>query len=489
MKLLDKSINELKEKNDLMDALLDEQGRHLVNLLYATFKIAGMYEPNNNRYIEQASKLRQILKQIFEDEPDFTLTIKGGYLYLNGVRLKTDRDSETAMTYFLETWPKMGMSGLTFMQKLDPRELDKFVFSMNGFEYGEEREANFDTIKQRLNELGIENITVNRFSQEEEEEEDEDKYKAIRVKAKKTFFSAISVVHNNMNQVKNHNTINIAKTKRVVQNLIDVIIEDESALMEMTALRNFDDYTYVHSVNVCVLSLILGFNLGLDRRRLSNLGVGSLIHDIGKTKLPLELVNKPDSYDEYDWELMRRHPLYGVKFILKTRNVEETTARSASAIYEHHIAYDGSGYPDLLKKRLPTLFARIVAITDTFNAMSSGRIYHRKKNLPDEVMTNMVNRAGSAFDPILLKVFVNALGIYPVGTVVALSSNQVGIVTKGNPKDPENPKVKIVADEGGLLELDQVKVIDLSEEPEINVTRMIDGDKYNINHANYLDKF
>ncbi|UCE65964.1 MAG: HD domain-containing protein [Candidatus Zixiibacteriota bacterium] len=487
--MLNNSINELKDKNELIEALLDEQGRHLVNLLHATFKVAGMYEANNNRYIEQASKLRGILKQIFDDEADFSLAIKGGYMYLNGVRLKADRESEVAMTYFLERWPELGISGLTLTSGLDPRELDKFIFFMTGFESGENREENYDAIKSRLIELGIENIIPSRYSQEAEEPEDADKYRAIRAKAKKTFFSAVSVVHNTMNQAKSQNSVNIAKTKRVVQQLIDVIIEDESALMEMTALRSFDDYTYVHSVNVCVLSLILGHNLGLDRKRLSNLGVGALIHDIGKTKLPIDLVNKPDSYDEYDWELMRRHPIYGVKFLLKTRSVEETTARATSAVYEHHISYDGAGYPQLLKKRIPTLFARIVAVADTYNAMSSGRVYHRKKNLPDEVITNMANRAGSSFDPILLKVFINALGIYPVGTVVALSSNQVGIVTRSNPKDPENPKVKIVADESGLLELDQVKVIDLSKESGINVTRIIDGDKYNINNANYLDKF
>jgi len=487
--LLNKSLDEIKEKNDLLEALLDEQGRHLINLLHATFKIAGMYEANNNRYIEQAAKLRGILKQIFDDEPDFSLTIKGGYMYINGVRLKSDRDSEVGMTYFLERWPELGMSGLTFCDRLDHRELDKFIFCMTGFESGEKREENYDNIKNRFEELGIENIVPTRYSQEAEKPEDEDEYRALRAKAKKSFFSAISVVHNTMNQVKSHNSLNIARTKRAVQQLIDVIVEDESALMEMTALRNFDDYTYVHSVNVCVLSLVLGYNLGLDRKRLSNLGVGALIHDIGKTKLPVDLVNKPDTYDEYDWELMRRHPIYGVKFLLKTRGAEETTARATSAVYEHHISYDGAGYPELLKKRMPTLFARIVAISDTYNAMSSGRVYHRKKNLPDEVITSMANRAGTAFDPILLKVFINALGIYPVGTVVALSSNQVGIVTRSNPKDPEKPKVKIVADESGLLGIDEVKVIDLSKESGINVTRMIDGDKYNINNANYLDKF
>lgn len=487
--MFDKSIGEIKQTQDLYEALMDEEGRHLVNLLHATFRIAGMYDANNNRYREQAGKLRAILKQIFDEEPDFTLTIKGGYMYLNGVRLKAGRDSEIAMTYFLDTWPTLGVSGLSFTNKLDPRELDKFIFLMVGFKASENREENFDTIKQRLNELGIENVFPTRQSVEEEEPEDEDKYKAIRARAKKTFFSAISVVHTTMSQAKNHNTINIAKTKRVVQNLIDIIIEDESALMEMTALRNFDDYTYVHSANVCVLALILGCHLGLDRKQLSNLGVGALIHDIGKTKLPIDLVNKPDDYDEYDWDLMRKHPVFGAKFLLKTRKVDETTSRASSAVYEHHIGFDGSGYPEMLKKRMPTLFARIVAISDTFDAMSSGRVYHRKKNLPDEVITSMVNRAGKSFDPILLKIFVNSIGIYPVGTVVVLSSNQVGIITRNNSKDLENPKVKIVADESGLLDLDEVRVIDLSKEPGIKVKKMIDGDKYNINNANYLDKF
>ena len=133
--MFNKSLDEIKDKNDLLEAFLDEQGRHLVNLLHATFKVAGMYEANNNRYIEQASKLRGILKQIFDDEPDFSLAIKGGYMYLNGVRLKADRDSEVAMTYFLERWPELGMSGLTLSSGLDPRELDKFIFFINSLHF------------------------------------------------------------------------------------------------------------------------------------------------------------------------------------------------------------------------------------------------------------------------------------------------------------------------------------------------------------------
>ncbi len=485
--MFNNSIKDIKEKQAVFEAVFEELGRHFVNLLFAAFKVAGMYEANNNRYIDQSNKLRAIMQKIFDEESEFTVTAKGGYLFLSDVRLKADRDSEAAMTYFLERWPILGISGLSFSKNLDPRELDKFVFFMSGFEPGENRDENHNAIKERLNDLKIENVATVRYSQQEEDEMDEDRTRAIRVQARKTFFSALSLVQNTTAQARLNDSINIAKTKRVVQNLIDIIIEDESALLEMTALRNFDDYTYVHSVNVCVLSLILGYHIGLDRKRLSNLGVGALLHDIGKTKLPIDLVNKPDAFNDFDWELMRKHPVFGTKFLLKTRIVDETTARAASAVFEHHITFEGTGYPPLSSKRRPSLFARIVSITDTYNAMASDRVYHKKVTKPDEVITNMVNRAGTSFDPILLKVFINAIGIYPVGMVVALSSNQIGIVARNNADDLENPQVKVIGDENGLIPVEDVRVIDLSKEPGISVKKIIDGDEYKINNGNYLE--
>lgn len=485
--MFNKSVSEVKENQAAYEAIMDELGRHLVNLLHATFKVASMYEANNNRYLDQSNKLRAVLQEVFKEDPYFTLTIKGGYMFLSDIRLKADRDSEDAMTYFLERWPALGISGLSFSEKLDPRELDKFIFFMSGYKPEDDSDKNLQAIKERLNGLRIENIIPVGHSRMEEEPEDEDKKRAIRAVSRKTFFSAMAVVHDTMNQAKNHNSVNIAKSKRVVQSLIDIIIQDEAALLEMTTLHNFDDYTYVHSVNVCVLSLVLGYHLGLDRKRLSNMGVGALLHDIGKTKLPIDLLNKPDTYDEFDWELMKKHPIFGIKFIFGTRTADQTTVRASTAVFEHHIAYDGSGYPELLKKRMPSLFARIVSIADTYNAMTSGRIYHNKRNLPDEVVTNMVNRVGKAFDPTLLKMFVNTMGIYPVGTIVTLSSRQIGIIARNNPDDLEKPQVKVIGDESGLLDIEEVKVIDLSKEPGVMITRMIDGDKYKIDTANYLD--
>lgn len=485
--MFDRSVQEIQAEQKAFEELLGTLGRDLISVLNATIKVAAMYEPNNNRYIEQSSRLRGLLGKIFEEETDFTLVAKGGYFYISDVRIKVDKESDAAMDYFLETWPILGISGFSFSKGMDATELDKFIYLVKSMEPGENHAENFQLLKTRFNELGIETISPIMYVLEDDNPDDDPEKDKIRARARRTFFSALTVVQSNVNQARNQGNINVAKTKRVVQGLIDIIIEDEAAMMEMTALRNFDDYTYVHSVNVCVLSLVLGYHLGLDRRRLSNMGVGALLHDIGKTSLPVDLVNKPEDFDEYDWNLMRKHPVFGLKFIFKTRRVDETTVRASTVVYEHHIGYDGSGYPELLSKRKPSLYARIVAIADSFNAMTSGRVYHRKKFLPDEAITSMINRIGNAYDPLLLKVFINSVGVYPVGTVVALDSKEIGIVSRNNPDNPERPQVKIIGNEAGMYETDEVKVIDLSRDAGKSITRMIDGEKYNIDNAEYLD--
>ncbi len=486
--MIDNSIQSVKESQEASQIFLEANGRIILPILFATFKVATMYEANNNRYIDQVGKLRQAMDAVFSEETDFTLTTTGGYFFISDYRIRTEHDMDATLAYFLERWPALGISGFSFNKNLDPRELDKFIFLLSGFEAGEEPRDTYTALKERMNQLKIEKIALVRLAESPGNEEiPEDKKESTKAAARKTFFNAVGIVQDTMNQTRHTNSVNVSKTKRVVQELINRIIEDEAAVTELTAIRSFDDYTYVHCVNVCVLALVLGYHLGLDRKMLSNLGVGALLHDIGKTKLPIELVNKPGTFDEYDWQQMRKHPVYGVKALFKTRAIDETTARAATVIFEHHLLYDGSGYPDLLNKRRPSLFARIVSIADTYNAMTSGRVYHQKRHMPDEAITSMVNRVDKTFDPLLLKIFINTLGIYPVGTVVALSTHEIGIISRNNPNDLERPEVKIIANQEGLLETNEVKVIDLSKESGIKVNKIIDEDKYNIDIATYLN--
>lgn len=487
--MFDKSLQDIRNNQHAYEDLILELSSKFINSFFSAVKTAGMYDANNQRYIEQVAKLRETLGSIFREQSRFSFTTSGGFLYIADIRVKAEQDLAIAATYFMERFKMLGVAGLAFDSRLDPGELDKFIYAFSGLSSKGDIPEDLQSFREKLNQLRIENILPVIFPgqrNDDQEQIDREKY-SIRLQARKTFFNAVAIVQDMIAQSKSSNTINIAKTKRVVQQLVNHIIEDENSLLELVSLRKYDDYTYVHSVNVCVLSLVLGFHLGLDRKRLSNLGVGALLHDIGKTKLPIDLVNKPGSFDDYDWQLMRQHPVFGVKALLKTRDMDEITARASATIFEHHIGYDGSGYPELPAKRKPSLFARIVAIADSYNAMSSGRVYHIKRHLPDETITSMVNRVGKVFDPLLLKVFINVMGIFPVGTVVALSSREIGIVSRNNPNDLERPQVKVIANQDGLFDVSEVKIIDLSKEADIKVTKMIDDDKYNIDIAQYLD--
>lgn len=455
---------------------------------YSLLKTASLYEVNNNRYIEKATEFRQLVAEIFTEEPSLVFAFKEGYFFLNDSRLKLDSSDDEATAYFKEKFDSLLISGFNIFSKADSREIDRFVFGFVHFKPPADPEEALEAFKERLEKLQIENISPIKLAENDSRRKlSAAKSDSAKAKARKTFFSAIGTVQEIVNSAKSGSRINIARVKRTVQSMVDQIIENESVMMELTVLRDFDEYTYVHSVNVCVLSLVLGVHLGMDRKQLSDLGVAALLHDVGKINLPIELLNKPTAYDDMDWQQMKMHPIFGVKTILKTRGTDPSSIKAMATAYEHHIAYGGGGYPELLQKRIPCLFAQIVAITDTFNAMMSGRIYHSRRLSGDEVITNLVNRAGTDFNPLLVKVFINTIGIYPVGSVVQLNNDEIAIVSRTNADILEKPEVKIIADRDGPKS--EIKIIDLSKEEAsgLYIKSVIDGDKYKIDPAAFID--
>jgi HD-GYP domain-containing protein (c-di-GMP phosphodiesterase class II) len=408
---------------------------------------------------------------------------------LNNFRISLSTADSEAMQYFVTKFKSFNMDGFEVQSQADSTEIDRFVFCFTHFKATEDPDETYFQFVERLDKLQIQNIYPIKITEKDEKDEKEEKVKDpnSKGKARRVFFQAISTVQEIVNQAKTGSAINLTKTKRVVQSMVDQIIEDEPVMMELTVLSDFDNYTYIHSVNVCILSLILGYHLKLDKRRMSDLGIGALLHDIGKIDLPVSLINKAEAFDDMDWQQMRMHPVYGVKSIIRSRGTDRSSVRAISTAYEHHISFAGGGYPEVLQKRLPCLFAQIVAICDSFNAMIAGRIYHKRRMSGDEVVTNLINRAGTDFNPLLLKVFINVIGVFPVGSVVRLSNNEVAVVSRNNPNDLEKPEVKVIADKDGIKE--EIKVVDLSKETTrgIRIRSVIDGEKYNIDPANYID--
>jgi HD-GYP domain-containing protein (c-di-GMP phosphodiesterase class II) len=480
-------ISKQKSAPDETENRIAELGRKFFHALFATLKTASIYEANNNRYISQANELKLLIAEVFTEDNTLSLAHKEGYFYFNNVRLTLEASDSEASEFYKNKFSALDIEGFTVYSRADSREIDKFIFAFSHFKPVDDPHESYQIFKFRLEELQIENIMPSKVTENKDPEAKKIEDETSKFKARKVFFQAISTVQDIMNQAASGHRINLAKTKRVVQNMVDQIIEDEAALMELTVLRNFDSYTYIHSVNVCVYSLILGHHLNLDKKRLTDLGAGALLHDIGKINLPAGLINKAESFNENDWEHIRMHPVYSVKAIIKTRGTDPASIRAIATAYEHHISYTKGGYPQLLQKRTPCLFAQIVAITDTFDAMISGRIYHKSKHTADQVITSMINRVGVDFNPLLLKVFINTIGIYPIGSVVTLSDDTLAIVSRTNPDDPEKPEVKVIADRTGPIQ--EVKMLDLSSEQasDIFIKNIISGEKYNIDPADFID--
>jgi len=478
---------ELENQQQELEKKYSQIGVNFFRTLYSTLKTAALYEANNNRYISQANELRQVIAEIFTEDNILSFVYKDGFYFINKFRLSLETSDKESAEYYSNKFKDFNIEGFNIYTKADAREIDKFIFAFTHFKPSEDHDESFQLFKEKLEELRIENVVPTRIAESDISEKKKVQSESSKLKARKVFFNAISVVQDIINQAQSGNKINLAKTKRVVQAMVDQIIDNESALMELTVLRDFDNYTYIHSANVCVYSLILGYHLNLDKKRLSDLGIGALLHDMGKINLPLELINKSGAFDENDWQQIKMHPVYGVKSIIKNRGTDRSSVRAVAAAYEHHITNSGGGYPELLQKRTPCLFAQIVAIADSFDAMTSGRVYHKKLRTADEVITNMINRASTDFNSLLLKVFINTIGIYPIGSVVRLNTDEIAIVSRNNPDDIENPEVKVIADRNGLKS--DVKIIDLSsdEATDVHIQNIVDGEKHNINPANFID--
>jgi HD-GYP domain-containing protein (c-di-GMP phosphodiesterase class II) len=205
-----------------------------------------------------------------------------------------------------------------------------------------------------------------------------------------------------------------------------------------------------------------------------------LFHDIGKVKLPGDLIRKPDAFDENDWIQMQKHPQLGAKTILRNLRFEPHVARAAIGAFEHHINEDFTGYPALKYRKPTNLFSKIISIADTFDALTSGRVYIKKAIPPDEVLRKMMYQMTVKFDAFLLKLFVNVVGVFPAGTMILLSTEELAVVSKNNPADLSHPTVRLVGNRDGILP--SYPEIDLAapENAGRKVVRIIDPQKYHI---------
>lgn len=268
--------------------------------------------------------------------------------------------------------------------------------------------------------------------------------------------------------------------RAVINDLVESIIRNPDAQMCLSQLKNRDEYTAQHSVNVCVLSLTFGRHLGLDRSALNLLGTGALLHDIGKLETPLEILNKPGRLTDDEFRLMQQHPEHGRKLLERIPGMPREVIDVA---FSHHERLQGHGYPRGLTGDAISVWSKMVAIVDVYDAITSDRCYHDGM-APTEALTRMYEWRERDFEPQLLEQFIQCIGIYPIGTLVELASGEVGVVISINPRLRLRPKVALVLDSSKSPYF-PTRVIDLArftQDPDsgCTVTRVLEPGAYNV---------
>lgn len=263
----------------------------------------------------------------------------------------------------------------------------------------------------------------------------------------------------------------ISETDKIyptINDIIDQLLDNTKLMVELIDMRTMDDYVFAHSVNVCVLALMTGITLGFERPKLFHLGMGALLHDIGKILVPKSILDKPGRLTEEEYAEVKKHPQYGLDILSKNPHV---SSLSRLVVYQHHERYNGEGYPQRLKDTEIHQFAQITGMVDMYDALTANRVY--RAAFPPHEAYEMIAGAGNyLFDFDIIKPFLSNIAAYPAGSIVELSTGEIAVVISTKKGFSLYPKVRMLLDKEGKA-IQEVVELDLFGSRNIVIRRVV----------------
>ncbi|MCW8888449.1 MAG: HD-GYP domain-containing protein [Gammaproteobacteria bacterium] len=305
------------------------------------------------------------------------------------------------------------------------------------------------------------------------------KFSQALPQAAKIFGSTRKYVNSIFHDIRLGKSINTDEARELTDRMVDNIINNENAMVLLTQLKQKDEYTTLHSINVCIISILFGRHMGFDEKELRLLGLGALLHDIGKMHVPLEILNKPGKLTAFERKIMNSHPQMGYDLLSTTKDFP---AAALDVIRYHHERMDGSGYPKGLMAEGIKPYVQIVAMVDVYDAITSDRAYHERIS-PHEALNKMFESASKHFSKDLLERFISCLGIYPIGSIVELDAGEVGVVITVNRRRKLLPTLNLVLDrDKKYLERPMVLDLDYYERKgkTIKIKKILKSNSYGI---------
>jgi HD-GYP domain-containing protein (c-di-GMP phosphodiesterase class II) len=475
-------------------------GPALIVKFSAMIRIARIHDVSNQAFKRQLQDFMDVLFTAMEEEPEIALVAVADYLYVNGARIRADASLLSVYSSLQSELARRSVGGIRFQRGVDGPELERFfhlfmsaddpahpeqlaeAMARAGFDHVQVMgtwEVDADDLAQPLQEqvyrmgggggfaepgLGGGDGTGGGGSGSLGQE---------RGRAKQTFARAVSGTRRIMLHSTRTGRPDLRFAKRLVQPVVDNIMNHEYSIIGMTALKDHDEYTYAHCVNVSTLSVGMGHVLGIPRQSLADLGVAALIHDIGKVMVPGDVLRKPAKLTDEEWRLMRRHPIEGMKMMIRMPGLSTLALESMRTCLEHHMGANLSGYPRTAAGWEQGPMSRIVAMADCYDAMTAHRAYRRRPFTSYEALRRLVGKDRDQFDPTVRWAMIKTVGVYPPGSILAVDSGHVVLSTSPNPADPRRPNCKVLLRPDGTQPAAEEPENWDPMEPEHRVTRVL----------------
>lgn len=407
-------------------------------------RLTGMYPPGHPTITQKLREVDDIVQQHLQSAPALRIDIIRGDVHLDGVAYRPDGQRTEQIVY---EPIDLGVHSIHIHRGVELEELrtvGEFLWQMKEGTHGESVEA-------QLAHRNVRHVSLGRIVPLDTRWRAMEWLDAPAGPLNPSYSESLALAQQTFETVSDGRELDLVTVRDLVQLLIHKVARSNAALAQILAVKQDQNLTYCHSVNVAMISLLLGRRVGFDEPTTAALVEGALLHDIGKTRVPLEILKKPGALDKQERKMIEAHTRFGAEILVEAEGVRPLTPTVA---LEHHRSLTGRGYPDLGDSAVPHPLTQIVSVADAYEAMTGARSY-RTPSPPEQACLVLARIAGERLNTALVKAFVSAVTFFPIGSLVRTSRDETGVVVRTNPADPLHPVLTLL-DESLAVPLGEV---------------------------------
>ena len=402
-------------------------------------KLTGMYPPKHPAIMQKLGELDTAIQAHLRDNEILRIDVIHGDAHLDGLSFRHDSDANQRI---IQELAALGIDSIHISRGITPDDLQ----ALSGFLWELKDAAGGGSMKDQLAARGIRHVSLARLVPLDTRWRAEQWAEAPKDIYDPAYAESLDLMQQTFEQVQEGRELKLDTIRHIVELLIQKVAGSSAALAQILAVKLYENLTYCHSVNVATLSLLIAKQVGFDPQTTAAIGEAALLHDIGKTRIPLELIRKPGALDKRERALMESHTTFGAEILVEVDGLRPLTPTVA---LEHHRGVKGSGYPEL-GDRVPHFMSQLVAVADIYEAITGARTY-QAPGQPEQACLVLARLAGGKLNSALVKAFVAAVTFFPVGSVVRTSRDETGVVIATSPAEPLHPIVALVAPDFGRL--------------------------------------